>query len=216
MADKLKIVYEGSQAEIVEKKSRFIAYVKPVNSEEEATSFIESIKKQNWDAKHNCSAVVIGEHNEFSRCNDDGEPSSTAGKPMLEVLINEGVHNVAVVVTRYFGGILLGTGGLVRAYQKATKEGLAAATIIEKQKGFEYTVRTDYNGIGKIQYIVASLNINTLDTLYTEDVLVKVVVPDDIENEFVKKITEGTNGKAVIEKVDEYYYGVIEGEVKRF
>lgn len=216
MSDKIKILYEGSEAEIVEKKSRFIAYVKPVNTEEEAAEFIESIKKKNWDAKHNCSAAVIGENNEFSRCNDDGEPSSTAGKPMLEVLINEGVHNVAVVVTRYFGGILLGTGGLVRAYQKAVKEGLAAAVIIEKQKGYEYEVQTDYNGIGKIQYIMASMNINVIDTIYAENVIVKSIVPVDAENEFLKKITEGTNGRAEIKKVDEYYFGVIEGEVKKF
>ena len=216
MSDKIKIVYEGSTAEIVEKKSRFIAYVQPVNTEEEASLFIESIKKQKWDAKHNCSAVVIGEHNEFSRCNDDGEPSSTAGKPMLEVLINEGVHNVAVVVTRYFGGILLGTGGLVRAYQRATKEGLAAATIIEKQKGCEYSVKTDYNGIGKIQYIVASLNINIIDIAYTEDVLINVIVPEDMEKEFIKKVTEGTNGRAILNKEDEYFFGIIDGHVERF
>lgn len=152
MSDSYKIVYKGGEGEIVEKKSRFIAYVKPVDTEEEANDFIESIKKKNWDARHNCSAVVIGENNEFSRCSDDGEPASTAGKPMLEVLINEGIHNAAVVVTRYFGGVLLGTGGLVRAYQGAVKEGLAASVIVEKQKGAKYKITTDYNGIGKLQY----------------------------------------------------------------
>ena len=211
-----KIVYEGGEGEIVEKKSRFIARVKKTETVEEAEAFINECKKKYWDAKHNCSAIVIGEHNEFSRCNDDGEPSSTAGKPMLEVLINEGVHNVAVVVTRYFGGILLGTGGLVRAYQRATKEGLAAATIIEKQKGCEYSVKTDYNGIGKIQYIVASLNINIIDIAYTEDVLINVIVPEDMEKEFIKKVTEGTNGRTILNKEDEYFFGIIDGHVERF
>ena len=109
-ANGFKIVYKGGEGEIVEKKSRFIAYVKPVDTEEEAAAFIEEIKKKNWDARHNCAAAVIGKNNEFTRCNDDGEPAGTAGKPMLEVLLGEGVHNVAVVVTRYFGGILLGIG----------------------------------------------------------------------------------------------------------
>ena len=161
-----KIVYEGAVAEIVEKKSRFIAYVRPVNTEEEATSFIDEIKKKHWDARHNCSAFVIGKNNELTRCSDDGEPSGTAGKPMLEVLLGQGLHNVAVVVTRYFGGVLLGTGGLVRAYQAAVKEGILASKILEKFSGAMYKVETDYNGIGKIQYILAKENINTLGVDY--------------------------------------------------
>ena len=117
------VVYEGGQGEIVEKKSRFIATVKPVETEEEAQVFINEMKKQYWDARHNCSAFVIGEHQEMSRCSDDGEPAQTAGRPMLDVLLKEGVTNVAVVVTRYFGGVLLGTGGLVRAYQRQCRKG---------------------------------------------------------------------------------------------
>ena len=119
----IKIITEGGQGEIIEKKSRFICYVRPVKNEQEAQAFVDEIKKKHWDARHNCSAMVIGDNNEFARCSDDGEPSGTAGRPMLEVLINEGYHDVAVVVTRYFGGVLLGTGGLVRAYQAAVKEG---------------------------------------------------------------------------------------------
>ena len=112
-----RVVYEGGEGEITEKKSRFIATVRPVESEEEATTFIAEMKKKYWDARHNCSAFVIGERQELNRCSDDGEPAQTAGRPMLDVLLREGVTNVAVVVTRYFGGVLLGTGGLVRAYQ---------------------------------------------------------------------------------------------------
>lgn len=213
MSDSYKIVYKGGEGEIVEKKSRFIAYVKPVDTEEEANDFIESIKKKNWDARHNCSAVVIGENNEFSRCSDDGEPASTAGKPMLEVLINEGIHNAAVVVTRYFGGVLLGTGGLVRAYQGAVKEGLAASVIVEKQKGAKYKITTDYNGIGKLQYIIASLNIFTINTEYTENVDIEVMVNSSIEKEFVDKVVEGTNGKVKISRIEEMSYVIVDNQV---
>lgn len=213
MSDSYKIVYKGGEGKIVEKKSRFIAYVKPVDTEEEANDFIESIKKKNWDARHNCSAVVIGENNEFSRCSDDGEPASTAGKPMLEVLINEGIHNAAVVVTRYFGGVLLGTGGLVRAYQGAVKEGLAASVIVEKQKGAKYKITTDYNGIGKLQYIIASLNIFTINTEYTENVDIEVMVNSSMEKEFVDKVVEGTNGRVKISRLEEVSYVIVDNQV---
>lgn len=207
-----KIVYEGGVGEIEEKKSRFIAYVKPVNSEEEASAFIEEIKKKNWDARHNCAAVVIGKNNEFSRCNDDGEPAGTAGKPMLEVLLGEGVHNVAVVVTRYFGGILLGTGGLVRAYQAAVKEGLAASKVAEKRQGVKLTLHTDYNGIGKIQYIMGSMGINCVDTRYAESVEVDVMALSEQEKEFCDKVTEGTAGRTLIERGEEVYYIIVDGQ----
>lgn len=213
MAQGYKVLYEEATAEIVEKKSRFIAYLKPVNSEEEVSAFVDSVKKMNWNARHNCSAAVVGPNNEFSRCSDDGEPSGTAGKPMLEVLLGEGVHNIAVVVTRYFGGILLGTGGLVRAYQKAVKEGLAVAKILEKQQGYQVTVQTDYNGIGKLQYIASQEGIFTVDTQYAENVTAIFMVGTEEWNAFSKKVTEATNGKAVIEKSEEMYYGILDGEL---
>ena len=118
-----KTVYRGGTAEIVEKKSRFIAHSAHVESEEEALAFIEQIKKQYWDARHNCHAFSVGVPNETARCSDDGEPAQTAGKPMLDVLMGQQLKNTVVVVTRYFGGILLGTGGLVRAYSAAVQEG---------------------------------------------------------------------------------------------
>ena len=129
----IKIVYEGGEGELIEKKSRFIATVRPVESEEEALDFIAAMKKKYWNATHNCSAFVVGENQELQRCSDDGEPQGTAGRPMLDVLLGEEVHNAAVVVTRYFGGTLLGTGGLVRAYSKSVQEGLRASKIIEKR-----------------------------------------------------------------------------------
>lgn len=206
MSDSYKIVYEGGVGEIEEKKSRFIAYVKPVDTEEEAQAFIDEIKKKNWDARHNCAAAVIGKNNEYSRCNDDGEPAGTAGKPMLEVLIGEGVHNVVVVVTRYFGGVLLGTGGLVRAYQAAVKAGLAASKVAEKRQGVQMTLHTDYNGIGKIQYIMGSMGITCVDTRYTEAVEVDVVIPAEQEKEFVDKVTEGTAGRTIMDRGSDIEY----------
>ena len=135
MAQGIKILYEGGSGELEEKKSRFIANTLPISTQEEAIEFIEKIKKQYWDARHNCYAYVLGDRHEIQRFSDDGEPGGTAGKPMLDVLLGEDIHNIVVVVTRYFGGTLLGTGGLVRAYSGATKEGLAGSVILEMKNG---------------------------------------------------------------------------------
>ena len=206
MVNGYKVVYEGGQDEIVEKKSRFIATVRPVETEEEAVAFINEMKKKYWDAKHNCSAFVIGERQEFNRCSDDGEPAQTAGRPMLDVLLREGITNVAVVVTRYFGGVLLGTGGLVRAYQEATKAGLNASKIIVKQKGKRLSVQTDYTGLGKLQYLFASENITLEETEYTENVTIHAVIPEDSTESIIKKITEATNGTAKTEWGDDIVF----------
>lgn len=206
MGEAYKILYEGKSAEIVEKKSRFIATLKPVESEEEATAFIEMMKKKYWDARHNCYAYVIGENNELQRFSDDGEPGGTAGKPMLEVLLGEGVHNVAVVVTRYFGGVLLGTGGLVRAYGRSTKAGLEASIIKERVKGYNVTMYTDYNGIGKIQYIMSNMGINIHNEEYTDKVTVHLTVRENSYNSLIKQITEATAGKTVIDEPEECWF----------
>lgn len=212
----MKTVYTGGEGEIVEKKSRFIATVRPVTSEEEATAFINEMKKKYWDAKHNCSAFVIGDNQEITRCSDDGEPAQTAGRPMLDVLLKEEIHNTAVVVTRYFGGTLLGTGGLVRAYQKATQEGLAASVIIDKQIGRKLTVGTDYNGLGKIQYLAAKEELTTLDTIYTDKVEMIFMVPEEKQTSFEKEITEATSGNADISWGDEVLYAMVEKNLKIF
>ena len=211
-----RTVYEGGTGEITEKKSRFIATVRPVSSEEEAASFISEIKKQYWDARHNCSAFVLGERQEITRCSDDGEPAQTAGRPMLEVLLKEGLTNVAVVVTRYFGGVLLGTGGLVRAYQKAVQEGLAQSRIIEKLSGRLLCVDTDYNEIGRLQYLFGQQEIPVLDTEYASGVRWRVLVPLSRREELEKKIIEQTNGKAALEWKEEVFYAVCGKETMIF
>lgn len=216
MVNSYKCLYEGACAEIIEKKSRFIATIRPINTEQEATDFIDEMKKKYWDANHNCSAYVIGSKNEIERCSDDGEPSKTAGRPMLDVLINEGIHNVAAVVTRYFGGTLLGTGGLVRAYQGAVKEGLLNCTIIEKVLAKKLEVITDYNGIGKLQYIASTMNIITLDTIYTDIVTAILLVTEETEHAFCKKFLEATNGKAIFNELDRIYYTNVNGSILEF
>lgn len=209
-------VYKGGQGEITEKKSRFIATVKPVESEDEAVSFINETKKKYWDARHNCSAFVIGKRQELTRCSDDGEPAGTAGRPMLDVLLKENIHNAAVVVTRYFGGVLLGTGGLVRAYQQATKAGLSASEIIEKKEVAVLFIRTDYTGIGRLQYLFAQEKITVMDTAYEADVLVKAVIPENDKKRIEKTIIEQTNGTAKLEWGDEVTFAEYDGEVLLF
>ena len=212
----MKTVYEGGEGEIVEKKSRFIATVKPVGTEEEAVAFINEMKKKYWDATHNCSAFVVGDRQEISRCSDDGEPAQTAGRPMLDVLLKEEIHNVAVVVTRYFGGTLLGTGGLVRAYQKATQEGLANSVVIDKQLGRKLSIGTDYTGLGKLQYIIAKEELTTLDTIYTDQVEIILMVPEEKQENFEKEITEATSGNARISWGETVLYAMVEKNLEIF
>ena len=211
-----KTVYSGGESEIIEKKSRFIATVRPVKSEEEALEFIEAMRKKYWNATHNCFAYVIGEHFQIQRCSDDGEPSGTAGKPMLDVLLGEEIHDVAVVVTRYFGGTLLGTGGLVRAYGGATKEGLLESKVITKQYGQKLSIQTDYTGLGKIQYILGQRGLTILNSIYTDKVELEVLLPVDEIGSVRAEIIEGTNGQAVLTLSDECYFALIDGEMQIF
>lgn len=216
MLEIYKTVLEGGVGEITEKKSRFIATVRPVKSEEEALAFLEETKKKYWDARHNCFVYSVGLNREYTRCSDDGEPSGTAGRPMLDVILGEDIYNVAVVVTRYFGGVLLGTGGLVRAYSKAVREGLEASRIIEKRHGIALKVTTDYTGIGKIQYIAGERNIPILNSEYTDKVVLELLIPSENVEGVQKAITESTNGRARMEKDRELYFAVLDGEVLTF
>lgn len=203
-----KIVEWGGSGEIEEKKSRFIANVRPVETEEEALSFIESMKKKYWDARHNCYAYVMGERAQMMRFSDDGEPSGTAGKPILEVLLGAEVRNAVIVVTRYFGGTLLGTGGLVRAYTQAAQAGMAASVIRTMRYGVQLYITTDYNSIGRIQYLAGMRKIVIEEPEYTDVVALKVKVPYEEEAAIRKEITEATAGKARIEKIDSAYYAI--------
>lgn len=211
-----KFTYIGGIGEIVEKKSRFIATIEPVKSEEEAIAFIERIRKQYWDASHNCTAFTIGKNHQLTRCSDDREPSGTAGRPMLDILLGEDLHDTAVVVTRYFGGTLLGTGGLVRAYGAAVREGLKNAVILEKYAGIRLAIHTDYNGIGKIQYILSQAHVPILHSEYTDSVFLEALVPTFLLTSVISSITEGTSGQAVITEGEFCQYALLEGEILLF
>ena len=204
--DKYIMLSKGAQAELVEKKSRFIATVRPVATEEEAVAFIDEMKKKYYDARHNCSAFVIGSKGELTRSSDDGEPSGTAGRPMLEVLTGSGIRNVAVVVTRYLGGVLLGTGGLVRAYSGAVKMALEQCETITRRFGVQLMIRTDYNGVGKIQYLLGSRNVVIQDSVYAADVEMTVLVPIEEYEKLCKELVEATNGRVGLEEVEKLYY----------
>lgn len=216
MVEKYKCLYIGGQGEIVEKKSRFIATLEPVESEEEAIAFIEKMKKKYWDARHNCSAYVIGQRGELERCSDDGEPNGTAGKPMLEVLRGLELRNVVVVVTRYFGGTLLGTGGLVRAYTQSVKAGIENSVLVEKVLAVKLQIGTDYNGVGKIQYILGQNQIQILESDYGENVKITALVPLAMVERIQAEITEGTNGRAALEQGEQVYFGVVDKEIVLF
>lgn len=196
--------------EIVEKKSRFIASIKIVETEQEAVAFIHDMKKKYYDARHNCSAFVIGSKKELVRCNDDGEPSGTAGKPMLEVLIGSDIVNVVAVVTRYFGGTLLGTGGLVRAYTDATKAGLEQCQTAMMCLGKRVKIHTDYNTIGKVLYELGQRDIPQEESEYTDVICITVTVPIEDYESFVKTITEISAGKTIVEMVEEVYFQKVE------
>lgn len=204
--EKYNILAECGVGEIEEKKSKFIANFRFVETEEQAMDFIEEMKKKYWDARHNCSAFIIGRKAELVRCSDDGEPSQTAGRPMLEVLMGAGLRNAAVVVTRYFGGTLLGTGGLVRAYTAAVQEGLKNSRIARMRYGVEIMVDTDYNGIGKLQYIMGKRGIPIRNTEYADTVKLWVLAPYEEAEGLEKEIIQATSAKAKITRLKSDYY----------
>lgn len=196
--------------EIVEKKSRFIANVRKVENEAEAAAFIEEMKKRYYDARHNCSAFVIGSRGEMTRCSDDGEPSGTAGRPMLEVLLGSEIRNVAAVVTRYFGGTLLGTGGLVRAYTQALQEALKNCPTAMMKYGKRIQVDTDYNGIGKILHFMGQQGLSQESSEYTDKVSITVLVPGEQAEYFCKEVIELTAGRSTVTVLEEVFYPVPE------
>ncbi len=212
----MQIVYQGGVGEITEKKSRFIATVQAVSSEQEALDFIAAKKKEYWDARHNCYAYIIGQKDQIVRCSDDGEPAQTAGRPMLDILQKSDVYNVVVVVTRYFGGVLLGTGGLVRAYQQATIEGLKASVLLEVRQGYPLTIQTDYNSYGKLEYLFRELDIVIEESEFGADVCMYVTI-DATQREFIEKeIADKTAGMAKLSWAEVAPFGRVRGKIVHF
>lgn len=212
MTERYTTVKEFGSAEIVEKKSRFIANVKPILSEDEAADYIEEIKKKYWDARHNCYAYQLGERNQIQRYSDDGEPGGTAGMPILDVLRGRDIKNSIVVVTRYFGGTLLGTGGLVRAYSSAAKAGLEAAGLIERIPHIRQYFTVDYTMAGKVQYEVLNGGHILEDTVYTDKVEFVVLSERGEENKLRENIVNLTGNKAEMKKDENIVF--IDKEIK--
>ncbi|MCI9190166.1 MAG: YigZ family protein [Lachnospiraceae bacterium] len=205
-ADSYRVLLEGGEGEYVEKKSRFIATLRKCESEEEAARFVEEMKKKYWDARHNCHAFIIGDRGELTRCSDDGEPSGTAGRPMLEVLTGAELRNAAVVVTRYFGGVLLGTGGLVRAYTQAVKEGLKNCKAGRMCYGHLVRITTDYVWIGRILYLLGNLGLEPVSSDYGERIVLKLEVPAQKLERLRREAAESTNGQAEFVKEKDIYF----------
>ena len=189
-----------------EKKSEFIGYAKRVESEEEAKEFINEIKSMHKQATHNCSAYVIGEKMNIQRYSDDGEPQGTAGIPILEVMKKSNVTDCAIVVTRYFGGILLGAGGLTRAYTKGASIAIKSAGIVEKVNGLKLSFELDYDLFGKVQYICGQNSWHIEDTEYTDKVVVHILCEESISDTIESEIIESTNGKVISLRSEEGIY----------
>ncbi|AHC18988.1 MULTISPECIES: YigZ family protein [Paenibacillus] len=210
MLEQYRTVRGAGNKEIVIRKSRFIGHIQPVQTEEEATAFIERIKKEHWNATHNCSAYMIGERDEIQKQSDDGEPSGTAGKPILEVIRNQKLKNVAIVVTRYFGGILLGAGGLIRAYSDGAVAAIEAGDAITRVLHREVFVELDYTWLGKVENELRNRSIRTGETMFTDKVtLTCLPLAGDAES-FSNWITDLTQGQSLVSEGEQLYF--IEGE----
>jgi len=210
MLERYSTVRKQAEAEVVIKRSRFIGHAKPVETEEEAVAFIEEIKRLHRTATHNCSAYMVGERDQHQKASDDGEPSGTAGKPILEVIKNKGLKNVAVVVTRYFGGIMLGAGGLVRAYTDGAVAGIEAAEEIVYVLHREVLVDVDYTWYGKLENELHGRGTRLGGTDFTDRVTVRCLPEIAEADAFIAWMTDLTQGQAVIAVGEDRYY--IEGE----
>ncbi|KAB3531467.1 YigZ family protein [Alkaliphilus serpentinus] len=213
MTDGYRTIMKSAWDEIIIEKSKFIGYATPVSSEEEALQFIKEIKAKHWDANHNVHGYIIGSQMEVQRYSDDGEPSGTAGIPVLEVLKKEDLRNAVVVVTRYFGGIKLGAGGLVRAYTKAAKIALDAAKIITKKKYQLIEIKVDYTLLGKLQNDLLQQGYYIKDIIYYDYVIIQVYTMVGEVEEFIEKIIDWTNDKCEIIEGAVDYLTEVEGKI---
>lgn len=197
-----KMIKGCSEATLIERKSEFISHAAPVYSEEEAVQFINSLRKKYYNATHNCYAYIIGESSGIQRSSDDGEPSGTAGIPILEVIRKEAITNTIIVVTRYFGGTLLGAGGLIRAYTESAAKAVRAAGLIKVQPFAALRVHIDYSYLGKLQYEIPRKDYILADVVYSDLVDIQVLAGTDQSENLKNDILEWTNGSVVFESED--------------
>ena len=208
-----KTLHKFGVDEYIVEKSTFIGYAKPIKTEEEAIEFVNEIKKKHKDATHNVWAYTVGENMNIQRYSDDGEPQGTAGIPTLEVIKKEDLRDVVVVVTRYFGGIKLGAGGLVRAYTKGAKVGIEAGIVIEKVKYTEVKIKIEYTQLGRIQNEIMNLGFKVKDTIYSEDVELIVYARNEEAQSLVDRMIDITSGTADVSLGEEYYLSEKDGEL---
>jgi uncharacterized YigZ family protein len=208
-----KSIHKIGRDEIIINKSKFIGTACPVETEEEALAFIDKIKKEFKDATHNVYAYVIGENSNIQRFSDDGEPSGTAGMPVLNVIMQENLRNLAVVVTRYFGGVLLGAGGLVRAYTKGSKIALESGIIVDKALFYDVSFKIDYTLLGKMDNELIKNNFIVTDKVYEEQVLVKLIVEEENLDKITALAGEVSSGKAQISLGKAAYYSIKNGKL---
>lgn len=199
-------IREYGEDRFVEKKSEFIGYAKRVESEEEAKAFVSEIKAMHKQATHNCWAYIIGSNKGVQRYSDDGEPQGTAGIPILEVMKKSDITDCAIVVTRYFGGVLLGAGGLTRAYTKGASVALKAGGVVEKVNGVKVTLNLEYDMIGKVQYFCGQNNWHIEDTEYTDKVIVSILAEMEVADKIEKEAIEASNGKIIVSKSEKDIY----------
>ena len=211
MIKRYKTIFQYGEAEHIIEKSRFIGYAKPVENEEDALAFIEGIKIKHKNATHNVPVYIIGERDGIQRYSDDGEPTGTAGVPILDMLKKEEIKNTAIIVTRYFGGIKLGTGGLVRAYTTAAKLALQEAKLIEKVLYDEVNIKIDYTLLGKVQNELMAKGYSIKDTVFEDTVSLFVYAIVEQSNQLINSITNLTNGKAIINIRDTLYLNEYNG-----
>lgn len=203
-----KTIENTGEAYLEVNKSRFLTYVKHVETEEDAQAFIQSIKKKHFDARHNCSAYIIGERSQIQKSSDDGEPSGTAGAPILEVLKKNELSDIVAVVTRYFGGIKLGAGGLIRAYGKATTLGLDNSTIVKKTIFNRYELHLDYSLIGTLENYLHKQEIRIEDKAYTDKVVFTILLLPATADDELTDITNLSAGRCQIKELGPIYLNI--------
>ena len=206
----------GAEGFYEEKKSRFLSYVFEVKDEQEIEAYLVSVRKQHYSATHHCYAYVLGKDGAVSKCSDDGEPQKTAGYPILSVIQGQSLVNILVIVVRYFGGTLLGTGGLVRAYTNAAKDGIEKSVLIRKTPADLLSVTCDYNAVGKLQYFFAAQGYRPLSSDYGADMRFSIPIERSETKQFTEKVTDLTQGKVKIEKVQEVWCGEVNGQMYTF
>ena len=202
----MNVIVNPGTGELTEKKSRFLGFAMPVKTEEEAVAAIAALRKEHWDARHCCSAFILGERGELSRCSDDGEPSQTAGRPILDVLQKAEVTDALIVVVRYFGGVLLGTGGLTRAYRGAAEEALSAAQLGKIRKGRHLVLDVEYADLSAAEKALRAANLTAWESEFGAAVQISAVIPEEQTESLEKALTNSTLGRARLDWQEECTY----------